>query len=70
VKLPLHVSVHTFDYSQGARMPYFVLLQDWIPLICVRRFFVLYVAVCAYRQFVCVNGALVKVRSGYHQISP
>jgi hypothetical protein len=24
-----------------------------------------YVAVCAYRQFVCVTGALVRVRSGY-----
>ena len=55
VTLPLHVSVHSFDHSQGAHMPCFELLLDWVPLICVRWFFMQYVAVCAYRQCcVCV----------------
>jgi len=35
VKLPLHVSVHSFDHPQGVHMPYFVLLLDWVPLVCV-----------------------------------
>jgi len=35
-KLPLHVSVHLFDHPQGAHMPYFVLLLDYVRLICVR----------------------------------
>jgi len=55
MKLPLHVSVHSFDHPQGAHMPCFVLLLDWVPLICVCWLFMQYVAVCAYRQC-CVCG--------------
>jgi hypothetical protein len=37
VNSPLHVSVHSFDYPQGIHMPYFVMLLDRDPLICVRK---------------------------------
>jgi hypothetical protein len=49
MRLPLHVSVHMYDHLQGAREQYFVQ----------------YAAVCHYRRFVCVSGALVRVRSGH-----
>ena len=65
MRLPLHVSVHIYDHLQGAREQYFVQLLSWIPLVYVRCVFVLYVAVCHYRRFVCVSGAAVRVRSGH-----
>jgi allophanate hydrolase subunit 2 len=45
-------------------MPYFVLLLD------LRSLIVWYVALCAYRQSVCVTGALVGVRSDGKHIQP
>jgi len=36
VTLSLQVSVHSFDHPQGVHMLCFVLLLDWVALICVR----------------------------------
>jgi hypothetical protein len=32
MRLPLHVSVHIYDYFQGDREQYFMQLLSWIPL--------------------------------------
>jgi hypothetical protein len=68
MRLPLHVSVHMYDYPQGAREQYFVQLLSWIPLMYVRCVFVQYAAVCHYRRFVCVSGAPLRVNLVYDQI--
>jgi hypothetical protein len=64
VRLPLHVSVHIYDYFQGARKQYFVQLLNWIPLMYAHCAFVLYAVVCHYCRFVCVSGVPGRVRYG------
>jgi len=59
--------------SSGGHMPYFVLLLDWVPLMCVRWLCSMWLNVLTVSLCVCVTGALVRVRSGYgihNQISP
>jgi len=73
MRLSLRVSVHIYDYIQGAREQYFMQLLSWIPLMYVLCVFVQYAAICHYRRFICVSGAPVRVGSGlriYDQIPP
>ena len=50
--------------SSGGSYAVICAVTRFVPLICVRWLFVQCGAVCAYRQVVCVTGALVRVRSG------